>query len=30
MARVAAEKEEVFNRGYNEEHLPRVLERLPG
>ncbi len=30
MARVAPDKEEVFNRWYNEEHLPRVLERLPG
>jgi hypothetical protein len=29
MARVAAETEETFNRRYNEEHLPRVLERLP-
>jgi antibiotic biosynthesis monooxygenase (ABM) superfamily enzyme len=30
MAKVAAGKEEAFNRWYNEEHLPRVLERLPG
>jgi antibiotic biosynthesis monooxygenase (ABM) superfamily enzyme len=30
MAKVPAEQEEAFNRWYNEEHLPRVLERLPG
>lgn len=30
MAKVAPEKEEAFNRWYNEEHLPRALERLPG
>ena len=30
MAAVAPEKEEAFNRWYNEEHLPKTLERLPG
>jgi hypothetical protein len=30
MAKVPLEKEEAFNRWYNEEHLPRALERLPG
>jgi len=25
MAKVAAKKEEAFNRWYNEKHLPRVL-----
>ena len=30
MASIAAEKEEVFNRWYNEDHLPKVLERMPG
>ncbi len=30
MAKVAPEKEVAYNRWYNEEHLPRVLERLPG
>ncbi len=30
MAKVIPEKEEAFNRWYNEEHLPRVLDRLPG
>ena len=30
MSKVPQEKEEEFNRWYNEEHLPRVLERLPG
>jgi antibiotic biosynthesis monooxygenase (ABM) superfamily enzyme len=30
MASMTPEKEEVFNRWYNEEHLPKALERLPG
>jgi len=30
MASIAAEKEEAFNRWYNEDHLPKVLERMPG
>jgi len=30
MAKMSPEKEEAYNRWYNEEHLPRVLERLPG
>lgn len=30
MAKMAPEKEEAYNCWYNEEHLPRVLERLPG
>lgn len=30
MAKVVPEKEEAFNRWYNEEHLPRALERLHG
>lgn len=30
MASMAPEKEEAFNRWYNEDHLPKVLERLPG
>jgi hypothetical protein len=30
MAKVAPKKDEVYNRWYNEEHLPRVIERLPG
>ncbi len=30
MAAMAPEKEEAFNRWYNEEHLPRTLEMLPG
>jgi antibiotic biosynthesis monooxygenase (ABM) superfamily enzyme len=30
MAKVAPENEEAFTRWYNDEHLPRVLERLPG
>lgn len=30
MASIAPEKEEAFNRWYNEDHLPKVLERLPG
>jgi antibiotic biosynthesis monooxygenase (ABM) superfamily enzyme len=30
MAKVKPEDEKVFNKWYNEEHLPRVLERIPG
>ena len=30
MASMTPEKEEAFNRWYNEEHLPKALERLPG
>lgn len=30
MAKVAPGKEEEFNRWYNEEHLPRAIERLSG
>ena len=30
MAKVKPEDEEAFNRWYNEEHLPRVIERIPG
>ena len=30
MASMAPEKEEAFNRWYNEDHLPKLLERLPG
>jgi antibiotic biosynthesis monooxygenase (ABM) superfamily enzyme len=30
MAKMAPEKQEAYNRWYNEERLPRVLERLPG
>jgi len=30
MAKISAEKEEAFNRWYNEVHLPQALERLPG
>ncbi len=30
MAKISPEKEEAFNRWYNEVHLPMVLERLPG
>lgn len=30
MATVEPEEEEAFNRWYNEEHLPRALERFPG
>ena len=30
MASMAPEKEEAFNRWYNEDHLPKVLERVPG
>ncbi len=30
LASIAAEKEEAFNRWYNEDHLPKMLERMPG
>ncbi len=30
MAKISPEKEEAFNRWYNEVHLPQALERLPG
>ncbi len=30
MASMVPEKEGAFNQWYNEEQLPRVLERLPG
>jgi antibiotic biosynthesis monooxygenase (ABM) superfamily enzyme len=30
MAKVNPEDEDAFNRWYNEEHLPRALERFPG
>lgn len=30
MAKVKPQDEEAFNRWYNEEHMPRVLERIPG
>ncbi len=30
MASVAPEREEAFNRWYNEDHLPKMLERVPG
>ncbi len=30
MAKISPEKEEAFNRWYNEVHLPMVLERVPG
>lgn len=30
MASITPEKEEAFNRWYNEDHLPKVLEWLPG
>ena len=30
MAKVNPEDEEAFNRWYNEEHMPRALERFPG
>jgi antibiotic biosynthesis monooxygenase (ABM) superfamily enzyme len=29
-ASIAPEKEEAFNRWYNEDHLPKTLEVLPG
>jgi hypothetical protein len=30
MARVKPEDEEAFNKWYNEEHLPKAIERFPG
>ncbi|MCK9275860.1 MAG: hypothetical protein M0P57_12300 [Syntrophales bacterium] len=30
MAQVPPDKEEAFHHWYNDEHLPRVLELLPG
>jgi len=30
MAKVAPENEEAFNRWYNEDHMPKALERFPG
>ena len=30
MAKVKPEDEEAFNRWYNEEHMPKALERFPG
>ena len=30
MAKVAPEDEDAFNRWYNEDHLPKALERFPG
>ncbi len=27
---MAPEKEEAYNRWYNEDHLPKMLERVPG
>lgn len=30
MAKVKPEDEEAFNRWYNEDHLPKALERFPG
>jgi antibiotic biosynthesis monooxygenase (ABM) superfamily enzyme len=30
MASIAPEKEEAYNRWYNEDHLPKLLERFPG
>lgn len=30
MTSISPEKEEAFNRWYNEDHLPKVLERMPG
>ena len=30
MAKVRPEAEEAFNRWYNEDHLPKALERFPG
>jgi hypothetical protein len=30
MARVRPEDEEAFNKWYNEDHLPKALERFPG
>ena len=30
MARVKPEFEEAFNKWYNEDHLPKAIERFPG
>ena len=30
MARIAPEKEAAFNRWYDEDHLPKALNRFPG
>jgi len=30
MAKMREEDEEAFNRWYNEEHMPKALERFPG
>ena len=30
MAKVNPEAEEAFNRWYNEDHMPKALERFPG
>ena len=30
MAKVAPDKEEAFNRWYDEDHLPKALNRFPG
>ena len=30
MARVKPEDEEAFNKWYNEDHLPKAMERFPG
>jgi antibiotic biosynthesis monooxygenase (ABM) superfamily enzyme len=30
MARVRPEDEEAFNKWYNEDHLPKAIERFPG
>ncbi len=30
MASMGPDKEEAYNRWYNEDHLPKVLERIPG
>jgi antibiotic biosynthesis monooxygenase (ABM) superfamily enzyme len=30
MAKVPPEKEDAYNRWYNEEHMPKALNRFPG
>ncbi len=30
MAKVPPEKEDAYNRWYNEDHMPKALERFPG
>lgn len=30
MAKVKAEKEDAFNRWYDEDHMPKALNRFPG